>query len=80
MLQILQEHSQDDIAGKTLDGEILIDAADHDALRFGYDGIVCGVRNGSSGGDRRKPCPAACSNPVIDAIVTQVNLSAAAAG
>ncbi len=73
---IPQKH---DVAGKTLDREVLIDAADHDAFRFGYDGIVCGIRNGSAGGDRRKPRPAARSNPVIDAIVMQVSLSAAAA-
>ena len=68
---------QEDIAGETLDGEVLVHRADQCFARELDDAIVGGVGNGAAVGDRRQTRAAPRSQHAMDAIT--VNISAAAA-
>src|SRR6516165_8868003 len=65
---------QEDVSGIALDGEILVERADHGSmLILGHDTIVGDIRNGAAAGNRRQPCILARLELAVDAVTVQIS-------
>ena len=63
---------QEDVAGKALDGEVLVDAPDIGAVGIGYDLIVCIIRDGAPARQSRQARPPAASQLPVNPIPVQI--------
>ena len=68
------------VAGQALDGEVLVDAADHMVLGFQQHLVIGGVRDRAAGGQRGQPCAAPAAHHVVDRVVMDQCAATAAAG
>ncbi len=67
------------IAREALDGEVLVERADHDALRFQAPPVVGVLRDGAAAGDGSEPRAAPRTQPAVHRVTMQVGALAAAA-
>ena len=70
----------EDVAGDRLDREILVHAADAQALRFQHHVVIGGVGNRAARGDRGEPCAASRAQLAVHRVAVQVGRTGAAPG
>ena len=63
---------EEDVAGRGLDGEVLVDRADGDPVRIEHHPVVARLGDGASAGQGGQAGPPAGSQPSVDRIVMEV--------
>ncbi|TKS57817.1 MAG: hypothetical protein EWM73_03717 [Nitrospira sp.] len=74
---VSQQHN---VAGQTLHRKVFIDRSHDRSVRLRDHGIVCRVRNGPAGRDRRKAGPSSAFDTAIDPIMEQIGQASPAIG